>query len=301
FFSRVAMGAYKVGKIAQNRMPFLSNHLANESWVKDREWAIQNNIQGFAGYPIVAGDRVLGVLVTFSHEAMAPEFLEVLQVLGMTVGVALDAAMQSQQTKPTALELAPSIALSDQLSLVMTSTRLMLVGTERPLSLSMAYGVLRSAEILNQLTCHYCRLTYGVESLSLETIVAGHSENQPDQQPSSKQPSVRSQLDDIKSLATLLGGTFTVESSEPARPNPVMQCMLSIPFESVEVESLQRLSDREQEVMSMLAQGLRDREIAQQLYISESTVKFHIKNSLAKLNGKNRYQALYEAAQRRWI
>ncbi|WP_353771983.1 GAF domain-containing protein, partial [Okeania sp. SIO2G5] len=59
-FARVPMGAYKVGKIAQNRIPFLSNHLADESWVKDRAWAIAQNIQGFAGYPLVAGDRVLG-------------------------------------------------------------------------------------------------------------------------------------------------------------------------------------------------------------------------------------------------
>jgi DNA-binding NarL/FixJ family response regulator len=48
--------------------------------------------------------------------------------------------------------------------------------------------------------------------------------------------------------------------------------------------------------MSLLAQGLRDREIAQKLYISESTVKFHINNSLVKLNAKNRYQGVYQAA-----
>ena len=47
-FARVPVGAYKVGKIAQNRVPFLSNHLADETWVKDRDWAIANHIQGFA-------------------------------------------------------------------------------------------------------------------------------------------------------------------------------------------------------------------------------------------------------------
>nr|WP_250125910.1 hypothetical protein [Chroococcidiopsis sp. CCMEE 29] len=35
-FARVPMGAYKVGKIAQNRVSFLSNNLADEAWVKDR-------------------------------------------------------------------------------------------------------------------------------------------------------------------------------------------------------------------------------------------------------------------------
>ena len=47
------------------------------------------------------------------------------------------------------------------------------------------------------------------------------------------------------------------------------------------------LSEREQEVITLLAHGLRDRNIAQKLHISESTVKFHINNSLTKLNAKN--------------
>ncbi|MBD0269831.1 MAG: GAF domain-containing protein, partial [Cyanobacteria bacterium Co-bin8] len=86
-FARVPMGAYKVGKIAQNRVPFLSNHLPEEPWVKDRDWAIANNIQGFAGYPLAVKDRVIGVLATFSHYPLAPEFLEVLQVLCMTTTI----------------------------------------------------------------------------------------------------------------------------------------------------------------------------------------------------------------------
>lgn len=61
------------------------------------------------------------------------------------------------------------------------------------------------------------------------------------------------------------------------------------------------LSEREQQVMQLLAEGKRDRDIAQALYISESTVKFHINNSLAKLKAKNRYQGVYQAALRGWI
>ena len=60
-FARIPMGAYKVGKIAQNRVSFLSNNLAAESWVGNREWAIANNIRGFAGYPLIVKDRVVGV------------------------------------------------------------------------------------------------------------------------------------------------------------------------------------------------------------------------------------------------
>lgn len=131
-FSRVRIGAYKVGKIAQNRVPFLSNQLANEPWVKDRDWAIANKIQGFAGYPLAAGNRVIGVLATFSHRPMAPEFLEVLQVLCMTATVSLEAALQAQQM-PQPSPPAVAVALSDQLAGLLAPTQLTLVGTEYPL------------------------------------------------------------------------------------------------------------------------------------------------------------------------
>ncbi|MGB2926336.1 MAG: LuxR C-terminal-related transcriptional regulator, partial [Limnothrix sp.] len=55
------------------------------------------------------------------------------------------------------------------------------------------------------------------------------------------------------------------------------------------------LSQREQEVLEKLAQGLRDKAIAQDLFISESTVKFHLNGVLNKLQAKNRYQAIYKA------
>ena len=56
-----------------------------------------------------------------------------------------------------------------------------------------------------------------------------------------------------------------------------------------------QLSEREREIMQLLTKGLRDRDIATQLIISESTVKFHINNILAKLKAKTRFQALYQA------
>jgi DNA-binding NarL/FixJ family response regulator len=47
--------------------------------------------------------------------------------------------------------------------------------------------------------------------------------------------------------------------------------------------------------MELLAQGFRDREIANQLIVSESTVKFHMHNTILKLKAKTRFQALYQA------
>lgn len=51
------------------------------------------------------------------------------------------------------------------------------------------------------------------------------------------------------------------------------------------------LSEREKEVLVLVGQGSTNREIAEELYISEHTVKVHLRTILAKLNLRNRQQA----------
>jgi DNA-binding NarL/FixJ family response regulator len=57
----------------------------------------------------------------------------------------------------------------------------------------------------------------------------------------------------------------------------------------------QSLTCREMEVLHSLAQGLRNKEIAAQLHITERTVKNHVANIIAKLGVKSRTEALSHA------
>jgi NarL family two-component system response regulator LiaR len=58
--------------------------------------------------------------------------------------------------------------------------------------------------------------------------------------------------------------------------------------------SVEELTEREQEVICLVAVGRNNREIAQELFISEKTVKTHISNILGKLNLEHRTQlAIY--------
>ena len=54
---------------------------------------------------------------------------------------------------------------------------------------------------------------------------------------------------------------------------------------------LAELTPRELEVLKLIAVGANNREIAQQLYISEGTVKNHVTNILNRLNLRDRTQA----------
>jgi len=55
--------------------------------------------------------------------------------------------------------------------------------------------------------------------------------------------------------------------------------------------TLESLSDREREVLVLLAQGASNKDMAEKLFITEGTVKNHVSNILAKLQAENRTQA----------
>jgi DNA-binding NarL/FixJ family response regulator len=56
--------------------------------------------------------------------------------------------------------------------------------------------------------------------------------------------------------------------------------------------SVEGLSEREIEVQKQIAGGNRNRDIAEKLFITEETVKVHIKNIMKKLGASDRTQAV---------
>ncbi len=61
------------------------------------------------------------------------------------------------------------------------------------------------------------------------------------------------------------------------------------------------ISNREYEILKEVAKGLSNREIAEKLFVTESTVKTHISNLFVKLQVKRRTQAIQRAKEFRII
>ena len=69
--SRVPLGRYKIGVIARDRRPQLTNQVVGDPQIHDQEWVRREGLVAFAGYPLVVHDRVLGVMAMFARHALS--------------------------------------------------------------------------------------------------------------------------------------------------------------------------------------------------------------------------------------
>jgi PAS domain S-box-containing protein len=74
--SRIQMGQHKIGLIAQQRKPHLTNEAQNDPRVSDKEWARREKMISFAGYPLEVEDRVVGVMGMFSQNQLTESALD---------------------------------------------------------------------------------------------------------------------------------------------------------------------------------------------------------------------------------
>jgi len=66
-------------------------------------------------------------------------------------------------------------------------------------------------------------------------------------------------------------------------------------------DEMDGLTNRELEVLRMVAQGLTNKEVAQQLYISDRTVQAHLSSIFSKLQVSSRTEAVMYAIRKGWI
>jgi PAS domain S-box-containing protein len=88
--ARIPVGQLKIGAIARDRLPHLTNHVAEDPQVKDHAWAKREGLVSFAGYPLLLDEKVIGVLAMFARHALSPTVLEALAVVATNAAVWID-------------------------------------------------------------------------------------------------------------------------------------------------------------------------------------------------------------------
>lgn len=76
--SRVPVGRFKIGRIAQTQQPHLTNQIMGDSQIHDQAWAMQQGMVAFAGYPLIVGGQVVGVVALFARQPMPSITLQAL-------------------------------------------------------------------------------------------------------------------------------------------------------------------------------------------------------------------------------
>src|SRR6185436_2927108 len=83
--SRVPVGHLRIGLIAQERTPHVTNDVVNDPLLSDRDWARAEGMVAFAGYPLVVGGQAIGVLTMFSRKPISRATTETLSTIAGTI------------------------------------------------------------------------------------------------------------------------------------------------------------------------------------------------------------------------
>jgi len=88
-YNRIPFGQFKIGLIAQERKAYLTNEVQDDSRIDDKDWARNEKMISFAGYPLVIEDRIVGVMGMFSQKLLTESTLNTLSFLadGIAQGI----------------------------------------------------------------------------------------------------------------------------------------------------------------------------------------------------------------------
>jgi signal transduction histidine kinase/CheY-like chemotaxis protein len=88
--ARVPLGSFKIGQIASERKPHLTNNLIDDPRVSDPEWAKREGFVSFAGYPLVVGGRLMGVMALFGRRELSAETIDALSSVADQIAIGID-------------------------------------------------------------------------------------------------------------------------------------------------------------------------------------------------------------------
>lgn len=97
--ARVPIGHLKIGRIAREGAPHLTNDVQNDPWIGDPDWARREAMVAFAGYPLVIEGKVIGVMALFARERLGDDTLGTLASIANAVAVAIERGRADQRAR----------------------------------------------------------------------------------------------------------------------------------------------------------------------------------------------------------
>ncbi|MBD2343069.1 PAS domain S-box protein [Anabaena subtropica] len=91
----VPVGQFKIGLIAQQGTPHFTNSVTTDPHISHPEWATQEGMIAFAGYPLIVEGEILGVLAMFSRQALSESTFQSLGIAAHEIAIGI----KRQQTE----------------------------------------------------------------------------------------------------------------------------------------------------------------------------------------------------------
>ncbi len=110
--SRVPVGKFKIGLIAQERKPHLTNEVSGDPRVSDQEWARREGMVAFAGYPLLLGDRLVGVMALFARQRLEGATLQTMAAVADQIALGIKHKRAEQALQETQQRLQHVVASS---------------------------------------------------------------------------------------------------------------------------------------------------------------------------------------------
>jgi PAS domain S-box-containing protein len=88
--ARIPVGQLKVGLIAQERKSHLTNSVIGDPRIPEQEWAKREGLVAFAGYPLIVGDRLIGVMGMFAKHPLSESTLQALGSTANAIAVGIE-------------------------------------------------------------------------------------------------------------------------------------------------------------------------------------------------------------------
>ena len=86
---RVPVGQFKIGLIASERKPHLTNSVIGDPRVNDQEWAKREGMIAFAGYPLLVEDKLVGVMAMFSRKPLMASTLQAMESVSKAIAASI--------------------------------------------------------------------------------------------------------------------------------------------------------------------------------------------------------------------
>ncbi len=100
--SRIPVGQFKIGWIAQQRQPHLTNQVTIDPRISDHEWAKREGIVAFAGYPLMIKNRLLGVMAIFARYPLTKQTLREMASVASAIAIGVDRKLAEEILRQTA-------------------------------------------------------------------------------------------------------------------------------------------------------------------------------------------------------